>query len=406
MKKIILLFISVVLILGASYIFWPQSSNKIQVLSTAQVERGSVKQILQVTGIIKSQVGGIVKIGAQATGLITEMKVQVGDLVKKGDIIALIDQRKIKAQIQNSKAKIKALELELANLKHTYPLKIAQKEKDIARLQAEVDFWAKQVQRYQSLFKQHLVAQVELEEYVKNLKSKKEELEANRLAKEELEKEFFYTQKKLKENLKAEQANLKELLVEKSFREIKSPLTGYVSQVTAQKGETIVAGLQVANLITILDPSKLEMRIYIDETDVGQVKPGQKVSFWVDAFPQQTFEGKIKTIYPEPEIRDNIVYYLALVPLTLAQTKYLRPEMTTHCQIEIAEKQDVLRIPNQALKWVKGKEVVFKKIGKEFKPLSPTLGLRGFNYSEVITGLEKGDLVATEVVLGQSKSAQ
>ncbi len=83
MKKIILLFISVVLILGASYIFWPQSSNKIQVLSTAQVERGSVKQILQVTGIIKSQVGGIVKIGAQATGLITEMKVQVGDLSKR-----------------------------------------------------------------------------------------------------------------------------------------------------------------------------------------------------------------------------------------------------------------------------------------------------------------------------------
>ena len=76
-----------------------------------------------------------------------------------------------------------------------------------------------------------------------------------------------------------------------SYTPIESPITGVVSEVTAQEGETIVAGLQVANLITVLDPARLEMWVYVDETDVGQVHAGQAAEFRVDAYPGKTFDG-------------------------------------------------------------------------------------------------------------------
>ena len=91
-------------------------------------------------------------------------------------------------------------------------------------------------------------------------------------------------------------------LLRLSYKSILSPITGIVSQVTAQEGETVVSGFQVSNLITVLDPSRLEMWIYVDETDVGQVKPGMPVEFRVDAYPDTVFTGEVDTIY-----RNNVV---------------------------------------------------------------------------------------------------
>jgi HlyD family secretion protein/macrolide-specific efflux system membrane fusion protein len=214
-------------------------------------------------------------------------------------------------------------------------------------------------------------------------------------------------QKKAEMAVRQNEATLESLRVRISYTDIHSPIDGVVSQVTAQEGETIVAGLQVANLITVLDPERLEMWVYVDETDVGQVQPGQKVEFKVDAYPGRIFEGEVLTIYPQPEIRDNIVYYQALVGVSPEQATLLRPEMTTQVQIIVAEKADVLLIPNNALKWIDGQQVVFVQAPDgAVRRVSPKLGLAGVTHSEVAEGLAEGEKVATQVELPGAKAGK
>jgi RND family efflux transporter MFP subunit len=185
-----------------------------------------------------------------------------------------------------------------------------------------------------------------------------------------------------------------------SYHKVYSPIDGVVSQVAANEGETVVSGLQVSNLVTVLAPDRLELWVYVDETDVGQTSPGQSVEYWVDAHPGRKFTAAVAEIYPEPEIRDNIVYYRALVRVGREQAEHLRPEMTTQCRIVVEVKEDVLSIPNAALKWVQGEQVVFRiaEAGGVSK-VKAELGLQGRLRSEVLSGLSEGDAVATRLNL-------
>ncbi|CAD7770187.1 Macrolide export protein MacA [Candidatus Methanoperedenaceae archaeon GB37] len=116
----------------------------------------------------------------------------------------------------------------------------------------------------------------------------------------------------------------------------------------------VVAGLSAPNLISLIDPTKLEVWLYVDETDIGTVSPGKEVLYYVDAYPDKWFHGKILTIYPEPEVKENIVYYLAIVKVSPEDARLIRPEMTVHARIITKKKQNALLIPNAALKFEKG----------------------------------------------------
>jgi HlyD family secretion protein/macrolide-specific efflux system membrane fusion protein len=113
----------------------------------------------------------------------------------------------------------------------------------------------------------------------------------------------------------------------------------------------------------------------------------------------------VLTIYPQPEIRDNIVYYQALVGISPEQATLLRPEMTTQVQIIVAEKSDVLLIPNNALKWVDSQQMVFVQAPDgTVRRVTPKLGLAGVTHSEVAEGLAEGEKVATQVELPGAKA--
>jgi multidrug efflux pump subunit AcrA (membrane-fusion protein) len=166
-----------------------------------------------------------------------------------------------------------------------------------------------------------------------------------------------------------------------------------VSAVSTQLGETVVAGLSAAILITIIDPTKLEMWIYVDETDIGRTKPGLKIEYWVDTYRDKRFYGKIDMIYPQPEIKDNIVYYLAIVKIDPKDTAFLRPEMTTHVRIIVEEKKDVLVVPNNAVRFEEGKTVVYFKTKDKTEPRQVTPGVRDDRFTEIITGLKEGETI-------------
>lgn len=385
---------------GLAWWLWPSDNDTIQVLETAQVERGSVRKELEATGIVQTQVGAIISIGAQATGRIERMLVKVGDAVTQGELIAVIDDRELVQERDESLAALARDEAELDRVREVYPLSIREAEAQLDAAQAEADYARANHRRQQTLFERDLIAQDTLDDAAQAARVKAGAVAAKQAALERLKTEFARELDKARKTVAQRKAGLASIDTRISYTRIKSPIDGLVSSVAAQEGETVVTGLQVADLITVLDPTRLEMWIYVDETDVGQIEPGQAVEFTVDAYPDKTFNGAVDQIYPEPETRDNIVYYQALVTLSREQARLLRPEMTTQCRIVVQERSDVVALPNSALKWVDGKQVVYV-VAQDGPPraVTPELGLEGLTHSEVVSGLEAGQTVATQLVL-------
>lgn len=406
MKKILIALVCVALGAGA---FWGwqrfQQQEAVRIMASEAVTIGSVRKVLEQTGIIKAQVGAIVKIGARASGAIEQMLVKVGDQVEKGQLVARIDSRELAAQEDEARAKERAARAELTRIRTTYPLRIAEAEAQLALSETQADYLAKSYERHLALAGQAAIAQDTLDESRQKAKVEESRVESLAAVLARTRAEFVEEAKKAELAQAQAAASLASIRIRRSYTEIQSPMTGVVSQVTAQEGETVITGLQVANLITVLDPSRLEMWVYVDETDVGQVRPGQKAEFRVEAYPGKIFTGEILTIYPQPEIRDNIVYYQALVRVTPEQAELLRPDMTTQVQIIVAEKEDVLQIPNAALKWVDGRQIIFvqDKDGA-VRQLTPRLGLTGLTHSEVLEGVGEGSLVATQVLLPKQQA--
>jgi HlyD family secretion protein len=400
-----------VLLAAAGGGFWWRSAHRtkpLKVLKTEAVTRGTVRKVLEETGIIKSQVGAIVKIGTRATGTIEKMLVKVGDRVEKGELVARIDNRELRAQLAEAEAALASARAELQRVEKVYPLQIAEAVANLAAARSQGDYLAANARRLGQLFKEGFVSRDEADNARQKADAQGAQVQAAQATVERLQGEFAEVRKKAALAVDQAQAGAEALRVRISYTTIHSPLGGVVSQVTAQEGETIVAGLQVANLITVLDTARLEMWVYVDETDVGQVQPGQAVEFRVDAYPGKTFHGTIKTIYPEPEIRDNIVYYQALVAISPEQAQLLRPEMTTQVQIVVAQKDGVLLVPNSALKWVDDQQLIFVQAADgTVRRVKPQLGLSGLTHSEVTGGLQEGEQVATEITLpGQAPTGK
>ena len=385
-------------------VIWRPGSGgqEVKVLATAEARVGDVLKVLQATGIVKAQVGAIVRIGARATGAIKEMRVRVGDPVRAGQTIAIIDDRELQAQREEAQAKLERARAEKLRVEDVYPRRIAEADAQLKLAEAQYDYAKANSARQGQLLRQNLVARdtqeaAQREELVtaNTVRARNATLELNKT-------EFAKERVKADKSVEEAEAALQTIVTRITYTQIVSPIDGVVSQVSTQQGETVVAGLQVANLITVLDPTRLEMWIYVDETDVGQVKQDMPVDFRVDAYPDAVFKGQVETIYPQPEIRDNIVYYQALVRLSPDNASRLRPEMTTQCQIVVQDKKGVLTIPNAALKWVDNQQTVFLVENGKAERIYPELGLAGLHETEVISGLAAGQTVATQIVLPSS----
>lgn len=402
-KKIIIgLAIALAVALAAAF-FLSRREGRTEITQTATLGRATVRKVLDATGIIKPEVGAIVKTGTRFTGIIRTMHVKVGDKVKAGQIIAEIDDREQRAQQEQAQATLRKAEAERAKVESSYPLQIREAEAQVAAAQADYDYAALNLKRRRTLVDQDLDARNTLDEAKQQSETTANTLAARKATLDRLQRESSLAIRSAREAVKEATSALEATNVRLSYSVIRAPLDGVVSEVTAQGGETVVAGFQVANLITVLDPTRLEMWIYVDETDVGQVTPGMAVEFRVDSLPGRTFSGTVNQIYPQPEIRENIVYYRALVRLTPQTSTDLRPEMTTQCRIVVQQKDNVLAVPNEALKWVGGEQVVFVQDGAGIRKVRPRIGLAGAEASEVLEGLAEGDVVGTRVVLPPSR---
>jgi len=331
------------------------------------IKRGSVTYFTEQTGIIKAQVGAIVKVGTRATGVLTRLKYQIGDYVKKGELIATIDDRELLANKRNLEALIE------------------EQKKDLEVKNAQYLYNKNDFEREERLLEKEFTTKDAVDKAKKELDIAAAQVELG------------------KAKVKGAVEKLKALEVSLSYTKIYTPISGYVSTVSTQEGETVVSGLSAAILITIIDPSKLEMWIYVDETDIGRTKPGVKVEYWVDTYRDKRFSGKVDMIYPQPEIKDNIVYYLAIVKIDPKDAALLRPEMTTHVRIIVEEKTNVLVVPNNAVRFEEGKNVVYINRGKDkAERRAVTPGIRDDNFTEIVSGLAEGE----QIVIPSIKKAQ
>lgn len=402
MRNILIILILLLAAGGSGVWYWfsGKGTQETKVLETALLAKGSVRATLVATGIIKPEVGAIVKTGSRATGLIKQMYVRVGDRVKQGDLIAEIDDREQQASLAEADATLRKAKAEFTKVDTVYPLQINEARAQLKATQAEREYLQISLNRKDELVKQQIDSQDSLDDARQKFNVSANTQKAKEATLKRLQTEYTQERRKAREAVTAAEAALKSMQVRITYTTIYAPIDGVVSQVTAQTGETVVAGFEVANLITILDPTRLEMWIYVDETDVGQIRPGMAVEFRVDAYPNQTFTGTVDQIYPEPEIKDNIVYYQALVRLNPDTASELRPEMTTQCTVIVQQKDDVLALPNDALKWVDGEQFVFvKNPDGTIRRTTPKLGLIGQTSSELLEGLKEGDMLATKIIL-------
>lgn len=399
-RTLLLALVVIVLVLAGWKLFFKTAPTGPQVSQSARVERAAVRKLLSATGIIKSQVGAVVKTGTRATGVIRAMHVRVGDTVTQGQIIAEIDDREQRAQLEQAEAGVQRAEAELARVRQTFPLQIREAQAQLEAAIAEAEYATLNLQRRRALVERDLDARNTLDEAIQQHETKINAQAVRQATLERLRAEHTTGERIALDSLAQARAELEAVRIRLSYTTIVSPIDGIVSQVAAQEGETVVAGLQVANLITVIDPLLLELWIYVDETDVGQVHEGMPVEFSVDSLPGKTFHGTVDQIYPEPEVRDNIVYFRALVKIGAETAAFLRPEMTTQCRIVVQVKDDAVSLPNSALKWVDGEQVVYvKQPDGSWQTRRAQLGLEGAERSEVLGGVSEGDEVATRLVI-------
>lgn len=364
----------------------------INVLETAPVERGDLRAVLVETGIIQPQVGAEIQIGARTTGVIEAMKVEIGDEVTKGQLIAIIDDREIVRQIEQQEATLIAARNTLKQVKLSYPQQIKE---------AEADYEYKRLYygRQAKLAERNYTAQDEVDLARSQLESAEAKL--TRL------KDEYRTQLEVAQaEVEQIEAQLRVLDIRLSYTRIYAPIDGTISDITIQEGETIVTGLQVANLVTILDPTRLELWIYVDETDVGRVQVGQPVEYYVDTYPEKLFYGTVDKVHHQPLVRENIVYYPSIMTIKAEDAALLRPQMTAYIRIVYDKREDVLTAPNAAIKFAEGTQVVYRVPEQgEVEKVPVNIGVRGEERTEILSGVREGDVVATKLILPTEKES-
>ena len=244
--------------------------------------------VVKATGVIKPMIGAEVRVGSRISGVVRRLFVRVGDAVRQGQLLAELDDRDLLAQRDQARAALDAAE-------------------------ANLDFARADLARKQRLSSAALLAASDLD-----LAQRAFDVAAKQAA--------------------GARANLSFASTQLGYAKIVAPISGVVASVATQEGETVAASFAAPTFVTLIDLSRLEVRAYVDETDIGRVAIGQHAKFTVDTYGDEPFDGVVTAVYPDAEIRDNVVDYVTVVRFDPPRSRVLRPEMTTTVRIDTQEK--------------------------------------------------------------------
>jgi len=313
-KKLILIIVGVAVI-GASvwgYTRYKGGTAKPEVVK-ATITRGNIVEAVGATGTLEAVT--TVQVGTQVSGTVQALYADFNQIVKKGQVIARLDPSLIQTQIEQQRANL------------------VRAEADLQRLQVGLADAKVKQQRAHDLGKRGLIPQTEVEAADVAVQSQEAQIRSSRAG---------VTQARA--NLNQQQVNLNHTV-------ITAPIDGIVISRNVDEGQTVAASMNAPVLFLLAaDLTKMRVRASIDEADVGKIRPGQRVTFRVDAYPTGEFEGTVVQVQLNPVTVQNVVTYATVIEAPNPDLR-LKPGMTANVNIEIARRDNVLRVPAGALRF-------------------------------------------------------
>ncbi|MGH9372764.1 MAG: efflux RND transporter periplasmic adaptor subunit [Vicinamibacterales bacterium] len=353
------------------------------VVTAEAVTRGSIVRTVAATGTLEAVT--TVEVGTQVSGAIQALQADFNSIVKKGQVLARLDPSLYQSAIEQASANLVRANADLERLKVT--LADAQVKRDRAR----------------ELSARQLIPATELDTAEVNVRSAEAQVRSSAA------------------QVTQAQAALRQAQVNVSKTVIVSPIDGIVIARNVDVGQTVAASLSAPTLFLLaarLD--EMQLKANIDESDLGVIREGQEVNFTVDAYPRDTFTGVVRQVRLNPVVEQNVVTYAAIISAPNAALK-LKPGMTANVTIEVARRDDVLRVPAAALRFRPTGEVkaalgadgveangtvVWAFADGAMRPATVTVGVSDGVYTEVSgEGVPEGTEVVTRVAIGEGATA-
>ena len=312
--KIGFIFIIVLLIVGVAGYYGLNKTNKADVaFITAEVVRGDLKSIILSTGKVRAV--STINVGTQISGTVKDIYVDYNSIVKKGQLIALIDPATAETDVQQAQAALLSAQADLMEAEATW----SNKKQDLSRSR--------------ELFSRELIARADLDAGETAVTTAKARVAAARAV------------------IARQSASLKKSQLLLGYTRIYSPVNGVVISRNVDAGQTVAANFNTPTLVEIAeDLSRMQVEVNVDEADIGKIKKGLKVEFTVDSFPDKVFVGSVDQVRIAPKESNDIVSYTVVV-LFHNPEKLLMPGMTANVTFIVQEKNDVLKLPNAAFRF-------------------------------------------------------
>ena len=326
---------------------------------TAKVENQNIHTSITATGTIEPVTS--VTVGTQVSGIVAKLYVDYNSIVKKGQVIAELDRTNLISELNAQKA-------------------------NLASAQSSLDYQKANFDRYQTLYDKGLVSADEFENAKLKYVQAKEQVASSR------------------ESVQRAQTNL-------GYATITSPIDGVVLSKAVEEGQTVAASFNTPELFTIAqDLTDMRVIADIDEADIGGVKEGQRVSFTVDAFPDDKFEGAVTQVRQQATTSSNVVTYEVVISAPNNDLK-LKPGLTANVTIFTLEKNNVLAVPAKALRFqpneallqkgesiedCQGEHKLWTKEGNVFKAHKVETGTTNGILTEITSGIAAGTEVLTD----------
>lgn len=367
MRRISKVWIAAGIVILAGAMAWLFSGKKEKrqiTFETANVAPANIQNSVTATGTIEPVTS--VTVGTQVSGIISKIFVDYNTVVKKGQVIAELDKTNLVSNLNTAKA-------------------------NLSSAQGKLNYESANFKRYQALFDKGLVSADDYEN------AKLTYIQA---------KESVAT---AKENVQTAQTNL-------GYATITSPIDGVVLSKEVEEGQTVAASYSTPELFTIAqDLTDMRVIADVDEADIGGVKEGERATFTVDAYPNDTFEGTVTQVRQEATEENNVITYEVVISAPNADLK-LKPGLTANVTIFTAEKQGVLSVPSKALRFnpdketvgnytivnSNGKNKVWTQEGNTLKAHTVQVGMSDGTHTEIISGTAKG----TEIITGINEVAE
>ena len=375
MKKLSKVWLVVAVVIIVAIVAWALSGSKKEEqisFETAAVAPANIMNSITATGTIEPVTS--VTVGTQVSGIVSKLYVDYNSVVKKGQVIAELDKTNLMSQLNSAKTQL-------------------------ATAQSQLNYQTTNFNRYKTLYQKGLVAADDFDSAKLSYTQAKEQVAA---AKEEVQRA---------------QTNL-------GYATITSPIDGIVLSKSVEEGQTVAASFSTPELFTIAqDLTNMQVVADVDEADIGDVKEGERVSFTVDAYPDDTFEGTVKQVRQEATTTNNVVTYEVVISAPNADLK-LKPGLTANVTIYTAERKGVLSVQSKALRFTPQKETVGKmKIvdqtgnaknkvwtieGNSIVAHNVNIGMTDGTNTQILNGISAGVKVVTglNVTGGEQDAAQ